>query len=363
VNSLRGRMTVWFGAAFLAVVALFTVLTRNTLEQELRDPARPNNHPDHPEWKLHGSYSEEEIQDIASELMVSALVWSVPLIITALVGGYWMAHQSLRPIARVNDQLAEKNPDNLGRPIELAEADEEFQDLLRQLNALLARLDASFIEMNNYAAKVAHELRTPLTILRLKVEQAGDRIEPGLADEFESELHRLGHVVDQSLFIARAERGHVSSERIIFDLPRLVKDAVEDFQLIAAEQDRHLTLATTEECHVFTDPRHLRQIIHNLLTNALKHGQEKLTVRVHRRQHRAVLVIANRVGHKSGSEPKTLGLGLRVITTLLKLEPNIRYRCRHGHGYYVARLSLSVVEPAGQPPSPPASARPDLGPA
>jgi signal transduction histidine kinase len=333
-------MTVWFGIVFLAMVALFTYMTRNTLEQELRNKNWQSAYPDHPEWNLHGSYSEEEVRDISSELMVSALVWSVPLIITALVGGYWMAYQSLRPIARVNQQLATKNPDNLGKPIDLTEADDEFQELRRQLNALLSRLDTSFKEMNLYAAKVAHELRTPLAILRLKIEQADGRIAPDLAEEFESELHRLNYVVDQSLFIARAERGYVAIERKTFNLTDLVKEVLEDFQLLAAEQERHFILEAGEQCPVTADPRHLRQIIHNLFTNALKHGREELNVRVHQSNHRTILLIANGINPQPDTERTTLGLGLRVVATLLKLEPDIHYQRRQNRGYYIARLTL-----------------------
>jgi signal transduction histidine kinase len=341
-------MTVWFGLVFLAMVALFTFLTRNTLEEELRNRNWQNEYPGHPDWTLHGSYSEEEVQDIASKLMVSALVWSVPLVITALVGGYWMAYQTLRPIARVNQQLAMKNPDNLGKAIELAEVDEEFQDLRRQLNDLLTRLDESFKEMNNYAAKVAHELRTPLMILRLKVEQGGERIAPELAEDFENELHRLSFVVDQSLLIARAERGYVKIERSVFDLADLVREVVEDFQMLAVDQDRHFTLATGQECWIATDERHLRQVIHNFLTNAMKHGHDQLNVRVNRRNHRAVMLIANRMGPKVNQEQNTLGLGLRVVAALLKLEPDIHYQRRQMQGrYYIARVSFPLV-PAGK---------------
>jgi signal transduction histidine kinase len=338
-------MTLWFGIVFLAVVALFTYMTRNTLEQELRNKNWQSAYPDHPDWKLHGSYSEEEVQDISSELMVSALVWSVPLIITALVGGYWMAHQSLRPIARVNQQLATKNPDNLGKPIELMEVDDEFQELRRQLNDLLARLDASFKEMNLYAAKVAHELRTPLAILRLKIEQADGRIAPDLAEEFESEFHRLNYVVDQSLFIARAERGYVDIERKTFDLTELVKEVLEDFQLLAAEQGREFILEASPECRVTADSRHLRQIIHNLFTNALKHGREKLNVRVRQGDDRAIILIANGISPQPDAERTTLGLGLRVVAALLKLEPDIHYQRRQSRAYYVVRLTLPPATP------------------
>ena len=347
MKSLRARLTVWFGLVFLALVAAFTFLTHHTLEEELRDRNWQKDYPDHPDWKLHGSFSEAEVQDISRELMASAVGWSVPLAVVALLGGYWLARQSLRPIASVNRQLQTKNSGNLGEPISLPEMDYEFRDLVRQLNALLARLDNSFAEMNDYAAKVAHELRTPLTILRLKVEQSGGRLAPELADELEAELHRLTHVVEQSLLIARADRGRVMTMRSVFNFSRTIAEVVEDFQLLAAEQNRRFTLKAIPDCWVSADPHHVRQIAHNLLTNALKHGDGDLTVRVKCTGRFVVLLVGNRARRAGASEP-TLGLGLRVVGALLRLEPELKLQRRHSGSYYVTRLLLPLVEQPGQ---------------
>jgi signal transduction histidine kinase len=213
---------------------------------------------------------------------------------------------------------------------------------VRQLNELLVRLDDSFNEMNNYAAKVAHELRTPLAILRLKVEQAGERIAPELADELEGELHRLTHVVDQSLLIARAEQGRLMAMRSVFNLSAAVAEVVEDFQLLAAEQDRQFTLKSVPECWVSADPRHVRQITHTLLTNALKHGGGDLTVRVKHSGKFAAVIVSNGARRADDAEP-TLGLGLRVVAALLRLEPEMKLQRRHGGNYHVARLLVPLV--------------------
>ena len=140
MKSLRSRLTVWFGLVFLGIVAVFTFLTHRTLEEELRNRTWQKDYPNHPDWKLHGSFSEDEVRDISGELMESAMLWSIPMVVAALFGGYRMAQHSLRPIASVNRQLEAKHLGNLGQPITLPEADVEFRDLLRQLNSLLGRL-------------------------------------------------------------------------------------------------------------------------------------------------------------------------------------------------------------------------------
>jgi signal transduction histidine kinase len=343
MKSLRTRLTLWGGVGFALVAIAFTFVLHMTLESQLLEKACNRSYPDLPDWGLHNSLTEAEVHQIADEMLQSALLWLIPVVVLAVVGGYLLARQSLRPIASVNRQLQAKNPGNLGEPISLPELDDEFRDLLRQLNELLARLDASFSAMNNYAAKVAHELRTPLAIMRLKVEQAGERINPELADELEGELHRLTHVVEQSLLIARAEQGRVMAMRSVFNFSAAMIEVVEDFQLLAAEQDRQFTLKSTGEFWVSADPRHVRQIAHNLLTNALKHGSGNLTVRIKRSGKFAVLLVGNRANGTTTPEP-TLGLGLRVVSALLGLEPEMSLQRRHGAQYHVARLLVPLVE-------------------
>lgn len=345
MKSLRSRLTLWYGLGFVVVAALFIYVLHLTLQTRLLEKACSKIYPDLPNWKLHDSLTEAEVQQISDDLLKSAFLLLIPVVAIAVAGGYWLARQSLRPIASVNRQLAAKNPANLGQPISLPELDDEFRGLVRQLNNLLGRLDDSFTEMNHYAAKVAHELRTPLTIMRLKVEQAGDRIAPELADELEGELHRLSHVVEQSLLIARAEQGRLAVTQSVFNLAPAVAEVVEDFQLLATEQDRRFTLQSQTTCWVSADPRHLRQIIHNLLTNALKHGSGDLKVRVKSTGKFAVLLVANRANRTGTIEP-ALGLGLRVVAALLRLEPALQLQRRHGSGYYIARLLVPLV---GQP--------------
>lgn len=348
MRSLRLRLAAWFGISFLAVIAAFIFFSHRLLEQELREKSWRKDYPEHPDWKLHGSFSEAEVSDITGELTRTILIGALPLVAGSAALGFWLARKSLRPIASVNEQLQTKTTANLDQPIHLPEMDVEFRDLLRHLNDLLARLNNSFGEINNYAAKVAHEFRTPLSILRLKLEQAEGQIRPELAEELQSELHRLQHVVDQSLLIGQADRGCIVPRSAVFDLVGVVTDMVQDFRLLAAEESRQLILDAPGECCVRTDKSNLRQIIHNLLTNALKHGSGHLHVRVRRHARIASLVIANRITGRESAIQGTLGLGLRVVEALVRLDPEMRVHRRKGQAYYVVRLVIPAQPaPAG----------------
>ncbi len=348
MKSLRARLTVWFASGLVLVLVVFVVFTYRLLDAELRQKSWQRDYPNHPDWKLHGSYSDPEVKDIMGELVETSLLYGIPLALATLLLGYWLARKSVKPIAAVNRQLQDIRAQNLSQRIQLLEVDEEFRDLVRYINELLARLEKSFSDMSEYAAKVAHELRTPLAILRLKVEQAGPQLPPEFAEELQAELHQLTHVVDQSLLIAKAEQGRLVLAPRTFDLAALVAEVAEDFSVLAREENRAMHLAPMPPQHVTADPKYVKQIIHSLLENALKHGQGEIRVNLRRSPHDTVLTIANRLRSRSAEPNESLGLGLRVVSSVLGLQPAIRYRQRSNAGCYAIRLAFPASAPSGE---------------
>ncbi len=345
MKSLRFRLTLWFGLSFLAVTTVLIAFTHHQLRVELTEKHWQKDYPDHPDWKLHGSFSEAEVEDIMGELMEGSLAYALPLVALALGIGYYLARKSLRPIDTLNQQLQSVSSKTLGQPMVLPEADKEFRDLMLHINDLLGRLHGSFTEMSEYAAKVAHELRTPLAIMRLKVEQAEDKIEPELSEELQEELHRLTHVVDQSLLIAKAEQGRLVLEAETFDLSTMLAEVTKDFHLLATEHNRALRLRAPAGVCVETDSKYFKQILHNLLANALKHGQGDIKITLTANEREGALTISNRVSRDPSPGDKTLGLGLRVVQALIGLQPNLRFRTRSGKNHYAVRIQFPRSTP------------------
>ena len=347
MKSVRWRLAIWFGISVLLLLTAFTGFTYHYLRSELHQKSWQKNYPDHPDWKLHGSYSEAEVADIMEELIEMSLRYGIPLVVAAFAIGFVLSNNSLRPIARLNEQLQMIRAPDLSKRIELPEADAEFRDLVRNVNDLLSRLERAFADMSEYAAKVAHELRTPLAILRLKVEHAGDRIPPELAEQLQSELHQLTHVVDQSLLIAKAEQGRLKLQPRELDLSQLVLDVTEDFTLLAQEEGRTVRLVVLSSGVVLADPKYTKQMLHNLLTNAFKHGQGDIRVKLTRTAERLVLTIANWLRAPAAPEPEALGLGLRVVETLLSLQPDVKCLRRRNPRGYAVRVSFPAPTSTG----------------
>lgn len=344
MKSLRVRLTLWFALSFLAVTAGFMFFTYRHLDLELRKKTFQREFNINPNWILHGSYAEGEVREIMAELVVASLIYSLPLVLVTLLLGYFIARKSLSPVASLNRQLQAVSPRTLQQRVSLPEADEQLRDLVNHLNDMLARLQRSFNDMSEYAAKVAHELRTPLTILRLKVEQADGRIEADLAEELHSELHRLSHVVDQALLIAKADQGRLEWKLEQFDLAVLLSELVKDFHLLAAEEGRELRLEAPAHCLLETDPKYCKQILHSLLTNALMHGRGPIRLRLRVRRGHVTLTLCNQVRSPAKTSEATLGLGLRVVRALLALQPAIRFRQHHGQRFHATSISCPAVK-------------------
>jgi signal transduction histidine kinase len=326
MKSLRWRFALWFTLSLLGVMTVFVGVTYLHLRHELRIERWERAHPDHQDWTLHGSYSEAEVQDIAGELWRLALLYAVPVTLLTLGAGYYLAKQSFQPVAEMNRQLQDIGAHSLNERVRLKQADEEFRVIENNINALLERLDASFRQLSEFSAQVAHELRTPLTLMRLQVEEAAGRIEPALAESLQDELSRLSDYVAQCLLLATAEQGRLALDIKPVPLRALVVEMIEIYELLAQAENRELTVVAVEDISVEVDARTLRQILHNLLTNALRHGDGPLTITIAREGHATICRVENRLSPKSAA---TTGggtaLGLRIVRAIIALQPQITF--------------------------------------
>ncbi len=200
----------------------------------------------------------------------------------------------------------------------------------------LARMRADF------TSSVSHELRTPLTQILLYGEtlQLGRARTPEdrrfAADTIVQEAGRLMHMVENMLSFARARRGTERPRLRLTDLHRAVEATVATFQPLASAA--HATLTTEgEDVWAVVDPGWLRQVLLNLLDNALKYGPAGQTIRVRlsRAEGRARISVHDQGGGVPASHRE------RIWMPYVRLAHNIRAE-RGGTG-----LGLTVVRELG----------------
>jgi signal transduction histidine kinase len=145
---------------------------------------------------------------------------------------------------------------------------------MRSFNSMAERLQAHDQHRRNMLADISHELRTPITVIQGNVEGMLDGVYPTDEARLKSiieETQILSRLVDDLRTLALAESGALRLKREPTNLAELVRDAVSGFEAQAKEKDirLELSLAEGEDAHI--DPQRIREVLTNLLSNALRY--------------------------------------------------------------------------------------------
>jgi two-component system heavy metal sensor histidine kinase CusS len=152
--------------------------------------------------------------------------------------------------------------------------DDEISDLARLLNAMFDRLEASFKNVRRFAADASHELKTPLSLVRLHAEKllSGGTLshenEEGVQTLLE-ELTRVNGTIDELLFLSRAESRSITLECAPHDPAALLANFNVDAQVLAEHHGVHFSYSHEGGGLALCEPRWLRRVLLNLLSNAI----------------------------------------------------------------------------------------------
>ncbi len=214
--------------------------------------------------------------DHALRNLLAVLLSAGPLTLAgALGGGYLLAQKALAPVGRMAATAAQITATRLDRRLEASHPGDELGRLAGTFNDMIARLERSFEEVRRFTADAAHELRTPLSMMRTEAEVAlraprePERDGRVLEDLLE-EIDRLSRLVTLLLFLCREDSGLATGETRPLRLDDVVRDVVDHMQVAAREKEVALEAGTLQPCHVCGDADRLRQLLFNVVDNAIK---------------------------------------------------------------------------------------------
>jgi len=197
----------------------------------------------------------------------------------------WFAiHQGLNPLRGLSQKMhdiqtnkMDVRPDENKVPIELV-------NMVQSFNLMLDRLQGEFIRLSNFSSDIAHELRTPLTNIitqtqvGLSKKRQSEEYQELLFSNLE-ELERLTKMVSDMLWLAKTQNGLIKPTQDILSSHEEIEALFEYFDALAEESSLILNKAG-ENISFYCDKLHFRQLLSNLLSNAIRYAPKGSSITV-----------------------------------------------------------------------------------
>ncbi|MDB6165303.1 MAG: cusS [Lacunisphaera sp.] len=215
------------------------------------------------------------VQDVRTiYLEVSAGLVAVMAVVSSALG-FGLSRVALQPMRAIQRTAEHISSDNLSERIPVAAVDDEISNLARLLNRTFDRLETSFNQVRRFTAEASHELKTPLTLARVHAEKLL-AIPPGTPGHDESvqnileELAQLEKIIEELLLLSRAEANAVPLEMRLLNPHTFLRAFVQDARVLGEFREVRIEERYDGTGTAEFDPKWIRQVLLNLLTNALR---------------------------------------------------------------------------------------------
>ncbi|NBV20806.1 MAG: HAMP domain-containing protein [Proteobacteria bacterium] len=290
-------------------------------------------------WLVEVGASLAPVQALLRDFLVSLLVALPVVLLVSAGGGFFLSRRAFRPVERIVRSAEQLTLHNLGGRLPVPQTGDELERLSLALNQMITRLDGAFQHNRRFLADASHELRTPLTVMRGELETLSQQAdgEPELQDRIGSvleEVERLAKIVEGLFALSRLDAGEAQSEWKQVDLARLAATTAEQMSLLAEDKGITIKCESPGEVMVQGDSGRLKQVIVNLLDNAIKYTPPGgcVTVCTGARDGTAALDVADTgVGIPAAAIPRVFDRFFRV--------DKARSRAEGGAG-----IGLSIVK-------------------
>jgi heavy metal sensor kinase len=233
----------------------------------------------------------QSLETITAELTLLRHIFAgtVPLaLLVAGLGGWLLARHGLAPVVAMADSAQRLSVEQLAQRLPIANPRDELEHLAATFNALLARLEAALGQQRQFMADASHELRTPLAVIHTTADvtlhqpsRAESEYREALAI-IGQQTQRLTRLVGEMFTLAQADAGQRPLQVQAFYLDELLTETARAARVLAARKQVVMVTAVVPDALCYGDEALLRQMLLNLLDNAITHtpsdGQVQLTL-------------------------------------------------------------------------------------
>lgn len=226
-----------------------------------------------PPYDVTVATSAQSVDTSLRAYAITSVALIAVMLVASIVIGIGLSRLVLRPIRAIRETADRIRSDNLGERIPVSDVRDEISDLAELLNRTFDRLESAFLQMRRFSEEVSHELKTPLSLLRLHAEailQDGAATHADAAIEQIEEIARLNRFIDQMLFLSRADADAIAFDLQTADPRGLIDSFAHDAEVLAEDSGHRFGYANGEAGLIALEPVWLRQVLLNVVTNALK---------------------------------------------------------------------------------------------
>ncbi len=215
--------------------------------------------------------------ELSSAITNTLAVTAAIIVVLGGFGAWALAKAALRPVERLRREVAMISETDPSRPVHVPGSGDEVAALATTMNVLLGRIAAGLSHQRQFVADASHEIRTPLANLRTTLELAGSP-NRGAAEMREAIQHsereaiRLGQLVDDLLVLAAADDNAILDRLPDQAIEPLLTAAVLAASRTADTKGVRLRVEADPELTAVLHPGRIRQVLDNLLSNALRYA-------------------------------------------------------------------------------------------
>ncbi len=324
-------------------------------------------------WVLSGSPEKKWLLELVSDVTADEKILriyrrklSVILfggVVLASLAGIWITRRGLLPLKKMASSVKKISAEHLHERLTRNDWPVELRDLAVAFDGMLKRLEKSFAQISQFSADLAHELRTPInnlmgtTEVLLTKSRAQEEFKE-LAESNLEEYRKLSRLIDDMLFLARAENTQVLLKKSAFDPLKEIQTVKEFYDALAEEKGIRISCEGNRQ--ILGDPLLFKRALTNLVSNAVKYTPKdgEITIQVRKKSDEVTAVTVHDTGTGINAEdlprifdrffradqsrshdPGGTGLGLSIVKSIMELHAgSIEVQSHQGQGTTVTLI-------------------------
>lgn len=319
------------------------------------------------------------VQQALARLQLILFVVVPVVLLLASLGAWALINRALRPLKEAIRTAQAIQAKDFTQRLRVPITGDEVQLLAETFNEMIARLQSSFAQMRQFISDASHELRTPLAVLKGEIElglKAQSRLDDGqqTMEVCASEIQRMSRLVDTLLFLSHADAEKIALDLKPIPLSRMMEEIAEQARILAEPKGIFVGRVNGSNAFVQADEMRLKQLLLNLVGNAVKFTPEggRITLGCRSKNGRMELFVADTgIGIEQRDLPRIFdrfyradksrsraeggyGLGLSICKWIAEAHRgSIRVESAPGKG-----STFSVILPAASLAAVPGTAQP-----